>query len=160
MIKISPVRVIDEFGEQIGVIETPEALRIAQERGLDLVEISPKTNPPVCKIIDWGKYQYIQSKKKNENKKGQKKTEVKGIRFRPSTGEGDLDFKAKQAKKFLEKGHKVKIQVILRGREKAFIEQAKEQIKGFIDKIEFPVKIEQEVKQQGNLLHMLISPDK
>lgn len=160
MIKISPVRVIDEFGEQIGVIETSEALRIAQERGLDLVEISPKTNPPVCKIIDWGKYQYIQSKKKNENKKGQKKTEVKGIRFRPSTGEGDLDFKAKQAKKFLEKGHKVKIQVILRGREKAFIEQAKEQIKGFIDKIEFPVKIEQEVKQQGNLLHMLISPDK
>lgn len=154
------MRVIDEFGEQIGIIETAEALKTAQERGLDLVEISPKVNPPVCKIIDWGKYQYIQSKKKNENKKGQKKTEVKGIRFRPSTGEGDLEFKANQAKKFLEKGHKVKIQVILRGREKAFIEQAKEQIKGFIDKIEFPVKIEQEVKQQGNLLHMLISPDK
>lgn len=81
MIQISPVRLIDEFGEQVGVVETSEALRRANEAGLDLVEISPKAQPPVCKIIDWGKYQYQQSKKQQDNKLKQKKVETKGIRI-------------------------------------------------------------------------------
>jgi translation initiation factor IF-3 len=159
MIRISPVRVIDEYGEQAGVMETSKALEMAKERGLDLVEISPKTRPPVCKIIDWGKYQYIQAKKKSENRKSQKKVEVKGVRFRPGTGEGDLEFKLKQAEKFLGKGNKVKIQVILKGREKAHSDIAKAQLKEFIDKINFPVKIEQEAKQQGNGFNVLIAPN-
>lgn len=160
MIRISPVRVIDEYGEQAGILETPEALRLAQEKGLDLVEISPKAQPPVCKIIDWGKFQYIQAKKKGEDRKKQKKVDVKGVRFRPGTGEGDLEFKRQQAEKFLEKGNKVKIQMILKGREKAFSAQAGQMLKEFVDKINFPVKIEQDVKQQGNGYNVIIAPNK
>jgi len=137
-----------------------DALSFARERGLDLVEIAPKAKPPVCKIIDWGKFQYIKTKQQDEQKKNQKKTKLKGVRFRPSTGDGDLEFKADQAKKFLAKDNKVKIQVILRGREKAFSSQAKGQLKEFIDKIDFPVKIEQDVKPQGNGFNVIIAPDK
>lgn len=137
-----------------------EALHLAKDFGLDLVEIAPKAEPPVCKLIDWGKFQYLETKKKYENNKKQKKTKLKGIRFRPNTGEGDLEFKADQAVKFLKKNNKVKIQIVLRGREKAFSEQAKTQIKEFIDKIDFPVKIEQDVKFQGNGFNVIIAPEK
>lgn len=150
---------VGEQGEQHGVLPIKEALNLAQESGLDLVEIAPKAEPPVCKIIDWGKFQYLQTKKQDENKKKQKKTKLKGIRFRPSTGEGDLNFKLDQAKKFLDKNNKVKIQVILRGRERAFSDQAKTQLKEFIDKIDFPVKIEQDVKPQGNGFNVIIAPE-
>jgi translation initiation factor IF-3 len=135
-------------------------LQLAREFDLDLVEIAPKAEPPVCKLIDWGKFQYLETKKKYENSKKQKKTKLKGIRFRPNTGEGDLEFKAGQAVKFLKKNNKVKIQIVLRGREKAFSEQAKAQIKEFIDKIDFPVKIEQDVKFQGNGFNVIIAPEK
>jgi translation initiation factor IF-3 len=135
-------------------------LQLAREFDLDLVEIAPKAEPPVCKLIDWGKFQYLETKKKYENSKKQKKTKLKGIRFRPNTGEGDLEFKAEQAKKFLAKKNKVKVQIVLRGREKAFSEQAKAQIKEFIDKIDFPVKIEQDVKFQGNGFNVIIAPEK
>jgi len=158
-IKAQTVRVVGERGEQHGVLPIKEALALAQESGLDLVEIAPKAEPPVCKIIDWGKFQYMQTKKQDENKKKQKKTKLKGIRFRPSTGEGDLDFKLTQAKKFLAKDNKVKIQVVLRGRERAFSDQAKTQLKEFIDKIDFPVKIEQDVKPQGNGFNVIIAPE-
>lgn len=125
---------------------------------MDLVEIAPKAEPPVCRIIDWGKFQYLETKRKDEGKKTQKKTKLKGIRFRPSTGIGDLTFKAEQAKKFLTKNNKVKIQVVLKGREKAFSEQAKKQLKEFIDKIDFPVKIEQDIKPQGNGFNAIVAP--
>lgn len=150
---------IGEKGEQIGVIETAEALKMAKEQELDLVEISPKANPPVCKLIDWGKFQYLQAKKENDNKKKQKKTEVKGVRIRPSTGENDLNFKKNQAEKFLRKGNKVKIQIILRGREKAFMDLAKQNLRDFVDKIEFPIKIEQDVTKQFNGFNVLIAPE-
>jgi translation initiation factor IF-3 len=137
-----------------------DALNLARDVGLDLVEIAPKANPPVCKLIDWGKFQYLETKKKYENKKKQKKTKLKGIRFRPNTGDGDLTFKAEQATKFLKKKNKVKVQVILRGRERAFSEQSKSQLKEFIDKIDFPVKIEQDIKFQGNGFNVIIAPEK
>lgn len=159
MIRISPVRLIDETGEQVGVIETNKALAMAREKDLDLVEISPNARPPVCKIIDWGKFQYQQSKKQQQAKGKQKKTEIKGVRVRPSTGENDLVFKANQAKKFLEKGNKVKVEIILRGREKAFAEQSKEKLEAFIDKIDFPYKIEQDAKRQFNGFNVIIAPN-
>lgn len=158
MIKVSPIRLIDENGEQAGIVETPEALKIARDRELDLVEIAPKADPPVCKIIDWGKFQYIHAKKENDGKKKQKKTEIKGVRIRPSTGENDLDFKRNQAEKFLKKGNKVKIQIILRGREKAFSDMSRQTLKDFVDKIEYPIKIEQDVKKQFNGFNILIAP--
>ncbi|MCK5081241.1 MAG: translation initiation factor IF-3 [Candidatus Moranbacteria bacterium] len=154
------VRVVGERGEQHGILEIRDALILARSQGLDLVEIAPKAEPPVCKIIDWGKFQYLQTKKKDGSKKTQKKTKLKGVRFRPSTGEGDLKFKAEQAKKFLSKNNKIKIQVILRGREKAFSDQAKNRLKEFIDKIDFPVKIEQDIRQQGNGFNVIIAPEK
>ncbi len=159
MIRISPIRVVDDRGEQLGVMETSEALAVAEERGLDLVEISPNAKPPVCKIIDWGKYQFQASKKLQDQKGRQKKTVVKGIRFRPATGENDLNFKLKQAEKFLKKGNKVKIEIILRGREKAFMDSAKEKLSEFIDKIEFPIKIEQAAKRQFNGFNAIIVPE-
>jgi len=157
-IHIPTVRVVGERGEQHGIMAIRDALILARSQDLDLVEIAPKAEPPVCKIIDWGKFQYMETKKKYENKKTQKKTKLKGIRFRPSTGDGDLTFKAEQAKKFLTKENKIKIQVVLRGREKAFAEQAKKRLKEFIDKIDFPVKIEQDIRQQGNGFNVIIAP--
>ncbi|HHX58936.1 MAG TPA: translation initiation factor IF-3 [Candidatus Moranbacteria bacterium] len=158
MIKVSPVRLIDEFGEQVGIVETSEALRRANEAGLDLVEISPKAQPPVCKIIDWGKYQYQQSKKQQDNKLKQKKVEVKGIRIRMATDKGDLAVKLNQAEKFLQKGNKLKIEVILRGREKAFSDQAKQKLEEFVDKIKIPIKIEQRLQKQFNGFNILVAP--
>lgn len=158
MIRISPIRLIDENGQQAGIVDTRKALEMAQQSGLDLVEIAPNARPPVCKIIDWGKFQYQESKKLQGTKTKQKKTEIKGIRIRPSTGENDLSFKAEQAKKFLSKGSKVKVEIILRGREKAFGNQSKKKLSFFIDKIDFPIKIEQDVKKQFNGFSMLLAP--
>ncbi len=158
MVRISPVRLIDQDGNQVGVIETAKALKMAQEAGLDLVEISPKTRPPVCKIIDWGKYQYEQSKKQRKSKGKQSKVEIKGVRIRPSTDRNDLAFKTNQAIKFLEKGNKVKVEIVLRGREKAFMPQAKDKLRGFVDKIDFPYKIEQSAQKQFNGFNVIIAP--
>ncbi len=160
MIRISPVRLIDEKGEQIGIIETPNALQMAKAKELDLIEINPNSRPPVCKILDWGKYQYLQAKKEKKNKQQQKRTEVKGVRIRPSTGENDLNFKLKQVDKFLSRGNKVKIEIILRGRENAFRENAKERLRAFVDKIENTYKIDQDIQKQFNGFNMVISPEK
>ncbi len=159
MIKISPVRLIDEFGEQVGIVETSEALKRANQAGLDLVEISPKAKPPVCKIIDWGKYQYQQSKKQQDNKSKQKKTEIKGVRIRMGTDVGDLNVKLRQAEKFLKKGNKLKIEIVLRGREKAFTDQAREKLEDFVDKIEFPIKMEQRLQKQFNGFNVIVAPE-
>ena len=157
-IRISPIRLIGENGEQIGITETSEAIRMAKDLDLDLIEISPNAKPPVCKIMSWGKFQYLQTKKENDNKKKQKKTEVKGVRIRPATGENDLNFKRSQTEKFLKKGNKVKIQIVLRGREKAFSDLAKQTLRDFVDKIEIPVKIEQDISKQFNGFSVLIAP--
>ncbi len=158
MIKTSPIRLIDENGEQAGVTDIHKALEMARQVSLDLVEIAPNAQPPVCKIIDWGKFQYQESKKAQGTKTKQKKTVIKGIRIRPSTGNNDLNFKVEQAKKFLLKGNKVKVEIILRGREKAFNYQSREKLVTFIDKIDFPIKIEQDVKKQFNGFNVLLAP--
>ena len=116
-IRVPEIRVIRDDGEQLGVLPTHEALRLAEERGLDLVEISPRAFPPVCKIMDYGKYKYEQSKKKQQARKHASTVETKEIKFRPKTEGHDMDFKVKHVRRFLEGGNKVRLAVVFRGRE-------------------------------------------
>ncbi len=160
MIRVPIVFLIDEQGQKVGETPTNEALKMAESAGLDLVEIVPNAKPPVCKIIDWGKYQYQQAKKKQDSGKKKSKVIVKGVRLRPTTGENDLNFKLKQVEKFLKKDYRVKVEIILRGREKAFREAGKEKLQEFIDKIETPVKIEQSIQKQFNGWNVLVVPKK
>ena len=156
-IRTPKVRLIDEKDKQIGIIETRRALQIAQSRDLDLVEISPKTNPPVCKILDYGKYQYHKQKKEQKARQKQKKTGIKGIRLSPRIGKHDLEFKARQADKFLSKGHKVKIELILRGREHAHLDLAFQEMDEFRKLLEEKTKIEQTPRKMGHRIIMILS---
>ena len=124
-----------------------EALQIAREHELDLVEVAPLANPPVCRIMDYGKYQYQQSKLDRNSKAKQKKVEVKSIRIGIRTDEHDLEFKKNQAEKFLKRGDKVKIEIILRGREKAHQDLARKNLEDFIKMISLPFNVEQPVKR-------------
>lgn len=156
---MSPVRLIDENGQNLGVVETKKALQIAHEKGLDLIEIAPNVRPPVCRIMDYGKYQYQKSKQEREQRSKQKKIEIKGIRISLRTGGHDLETKANQAKKFLDQGHKVRIEMILRGREKGLLEMAKDKLNQFIDSIPLTTKIEQEVKKRPRGLSVVIEKE-
>jgi len=141
-IRVSPIRVIDEEGKNLGVLETAEALRIAQERRLDLIEIAPTANPPVCRIMDFGKFKYEREKGEREHGKKQKEVEVKAIRIGFATGRHDLELRANQAKKFLERGDKVKIDLRLRGREKALGRVALQKLKDFLSMVPIEFNME------------------
>ena len=117
-IRITPIRVVDQDGEMLGIIPTAEALKTAAEAGMDLVEVAPNERPPVCRIMDYGKFKYEQTKKKKDAQKTHQ-VQVKEIRLRPKTGEHDIEFKVKRARSFLDQKDKVKINVIFRGRENA-----------------------------------------
>ena len=121
-IRVREIRLIDDEGEQKGIVPTIEALRMARERDLDLVEVSPNANPPVCKILDFGKYRFEQEKKLRDSKKNQKVLKIKEIRMQPKIGSGDLDTKAKHVQEFLNEGDKVKVTIRFRGRELAHTE--------------------------------------
>src|SRR3954470_1668615 len=118
-IRAPKLRVVDEEGKQLGVLSRQEALQLAQERDLDLVEISPNADPPVCKIVDWGKYNYQRTKQQQKNRKTAKTLDMKQMRFGLKIGAHDLDIKMNKVTKFLEAGHKVKIVLFYRGREQA-----------------------------------------
>lgn len=156
-IQISPIRLIDERGQNLGIVETGKALSLAREKGLDLIELAPFAKPPVCRIMDFGKYQYKQSAHKKKDKP--KKIEVKGIRLSLKIGLHDLATKARQAAKFLNRGHRVKIEMRLRGREKAHFDLAKEKLEQFIRLIPLEVKFEQEIKRQPNGFNLVIAKD-
>ena len=121
-IRVREIRLIDENGEQKGIVPTIEALRMAQDRDLDLIEVSPNANPPVCKILDFGKYRFEQEKKLRDSKKNQKVLKLKEIRMQPKIGSGDLDTKSKHVQEFLNEGDKVKVTIRFRGRELAHTE--------------------------------------
>ncbi len=157
-IKYTPVMLIDEKGEHLGETPLKKAKELAAEAGLDLVEVSPKVRPPVCKILDYGKLQYTQSKQQRQQQANQKKSVTKGIRLGIKTDSHDLDFKKKQAEKFLDKGNKVKIEIILKGREKAHQELAKENVVNFLDSIEIPYKTEEEIKKVPRGFNVIIAP--
>ena len=149
---------IDEAGEPLGVMPTQKAIDLAQERELDLVEVAPKAEPPVCRIIDYGQFKYQKEKEHQAKKSHARKVEVKGIRLSVKMGGHDVDIRLKKAKEFLEDGHKVKIEIILRGREKAHGDLAKERIEEFIAKLqeEFELFLDQAVKRQGGNISAII----
>jgi translation initiation factor IF-3 len=157
-IRVPEVRVIDANGEMLGVLSTHEALRRAQEQGLDLVEVNPKAEPPVCKILDFGKYKYEEKKKAGEAKRKQTVVEVKEIKLRPKTDDHDIAFKTKAARRFLEAGHKVKITVRFRGREITHPEKAQEQIKLIVDAIEDIANVETRAMMEARAMSMLVAP--
>jgi translation initiation factor IF-3 len=156
-IRVPEVMVIDEEGNNIGEKTTAEALQLAESKGLDLIEVSPLAKPPVCRIMDYGKFQYEQSRNQQKAKIKTKKTETKGIRLTFKIGQHDMAIRQKQTDKFLSQGHKVKIELRLRGREKAFRDKAREVIQGFLDGIETEHKVEAPIKQQGGTLTTIIN---
>lgn len=148
-IKASRVRLIDENGKQIGVVSLEEALSLAREKNLDLVQVTEKVDPPVCKIVDASKYLYAKEKKERKGKK--KAGETKQVRFSLNISRHDLETKIDQVEKFIEEGKKVKLELVLKGREKTFEGLAKEKINYFIQILQekVPVKIERELKKEG-----------
>jgi translation initiation factor IF-3 len=152
------VLVIDEQGKQLGKMPIQEALATAREHMLDLVEVSPKAIPPVCRIMGYGKYLYQQSKQMRLAKAKQKKIEMKGIRLGLRTDTHDLDFKRSQAEKFLKQGDKVKIDIMLRGREKAHQDLARTNLQNFISSISVPYKIEEPIKRFPGGFNVIIVP--
>jgi len=151
--------VIDDEGTQLGEMNTSDALNMAREKELDLVEVSPKAQPPVCRIMDYGKHQYKQSKQQRLAKAKQKTVETKGIRMGLRTDSHDLEIKKTAAEKFLRKGNKVKIDIILKGREKAHQDLARENIKKFVANIECPYKMEEEIKRFPGGFNVILAPE-
>ena len=149
---------IDAEGEQVGIIPIKEALATAADAGLDLVEVSPNANPPVCKIMDYGRYRYEQTKKKHEAKKKQSTFQLKEIKVRPKTGEHDLQVKIGHIKKFIGKKDKVKVSVIFRGREITLSELGKTVLQKIIAETEEIAMVEQEPKFEGRILVMVLAP--
>ncbi len=146
-------------GESVGEIPIGKALEMANEQELDLVEVSPQAKPPVCKLLDFGKFQYAQSKKEQQSRSNQKKVDTKGVRIGLRVDRHDLLFKRDQAEKFLGKGHKVKIELLLRGREKAMRDRAKEAMREFVAMIGIPYKVEEDIKGIRNGIDMTIAPE-
>ena len=159
-IRAREVLVIDEDGTKLGVMPTREALNIAREKGLDLVEVSPNANPPVCRIMDYGKYKYQMQKKMHEAKKKQKTVEVKTVKVRPRTDEHDMQVRIKQARKFLEKGNKVKAVVMFRGREQAHLDIGEAQLMKIYEAVKDVAEIEKKPKKEGRDMIMILAPKK
>src|SRR5580692_11677661 len=156
-IRVPEVRVIGADGSMLGVLQTHEAMRMAQEQGLDLVEVNPKADPPVCKILDFGKYKY-EEKKSAEAKRKQTVVEIKEIKLRPKTDDHDVDFKIRAARRFLESGHKVKITVRFRGREITHPEKASEQITLLVQGTEDLANLESRPMMEARTMTVLIAP--
>ena len=151
------IRLIGSQGEQIGVMNSKEALRMAREEELDLVLIAPNANPPVCKIIDYGKYRYEMARKEKEAKKKQKVIEIKEVRLSPNIDENDVNTKAKAARKFLEKGDKVKVSLRFRGREMSHMNQSRHILDDFAEKLSDIAVIDKPAKVEGRSLVMFLS---
>jgi len=152
------VRLVNERGEMVGVVQRNEALAMAADAGLDLVEISPNADPPVCKILDFGKFKYEEQKKKNEARKKQKVIEVKEIKLRPSIDDHDYDVKMRSMTKFIEEGDKVKVTMRFRGRELAHQELGMNVLIRVRDDLDAIAKIEQMPRMEGRQMTMVISP--
>ena len=158
MIRVPQVRVVDEEGAQRGVMPTPEALRLAQERGYDLVEVDPRPVPPICKILNLGQFKYEREREARKKKSKAKSVEVKGIRLSPRIGQHDLETRLRTAESFLEDGDKVKVEIILRGREKAFAHLARGVIENFVKMLQekYSLAVEQPIQAQGGQLTTIV----
>jgi translation initiation factor IF-3 len=156
-IRVREIRVIDETGQQLGIMPPPQALAIARQKGLDLVEISPTAVPPVCRIMDFGKYQYQEQKRAREAKKHQHVIEVKEIKFRPKVDEHDYQFKKKHIERFLAEGDKVKATVFFRGREMAHPEIGRRILERLIGELAEVAMAESMPRQEGNQMHTILT---
>jgi len=146
-------------GRQLGILPIQEALRVAREEGLDLVEVSPKSDPPVCRIMDYGKFKYQASKKLQEARKKSKVFQIKEVKLRPHTDEHDLNFKIRNIMKFLEKRHRVKVVVFFRGREMVYMDMGYDLLKRVAEQVKEKGVVEQEPRQEGkNTIGMLLVP--
>lgn len=154
------IRVIDSEGEQLGILSRSEALTIAENQGLDLIEVSPHATPPVCRLMDYGKYKYQQSKKQHEAKKHQKVIHVKEVKLRPKTEEHDLQFKLNNALRFLEEGNKVKVTVMFRGREMTHRKIGRDLLEKFQALIGETGVVEQPLKDEGRSITLIMAPSK
>jgi translation initiation factor IF-3 len=157
-IAVQRVRLVDERGNMVGVVGRNEALTMASDAGLDLVEIAPNADPPVCKILDFGKYKYEEQKKKNEARKKQKIIEVKEIKLRPSIDDHDYDVKMRSMIKFIEEGDKVKVTMRFRGRELAHQELGMDVLVRVRDDLDEIAKVEQMPRMEGRQMIMVMSP--
>ncbi|MBR1903692.1 MAG: translation initiation factor IF-3 [Alphaproteobacteria bacterium] len=154
------VRLIDAENENRGIVSLKEALALAEEEGLDLIEISPQANPPVCKILDFGKFRYEQQKRKNEAKKNQKVVEIKELKLRPMIDTHDYEVKVKQAKKFLEQGNKVKFTMRFKGRELSANDMGKQVLSKLVEDLDDCGIVYSEMKLEGRQMTMILSPQK
>ena len=151
------IRLIGEDGEQLGIMSAREAMKIAQEAELDLVKIAPAAKPPVCKIIDYGKYKYEQARKEKEAKKKQKTVEVKEVRLSPNIDTNDLNTQINNAKKFISKGNKVKVTLRFRGREMAHVQQSKHILDDFAETLADVAVVEKPAKMEGRAMSMVLA---
>ena len=157
-IRTRECRLIGYDGSQMGIFNTREAMRIAEEAGLDLVEIAPNAEPPVCRIMDYGKFKYDQAIKAKQARKNQNKIEVKEMKFRPKIDVGDYTTKKKHVLRFLDAGNKVKITIMFRGREMAHPEQGLSILERLADDLKDVAVVENQPKMEGRNMHMLIAP--
>ncbi|MDD9972225.1 MAG: translation initiation factor IF-3 [Myxococcales bacterium] len=157
-IRVPQVRVVGADGEMLGVLDTPEAQRLARDAGLDLVEVNPKAYPPVCKIMDFGKFKYDEKKRSREAKKRQTQVELKEIKLRPKTDDHDLDFKLKHVRRFLEEGNKVKITCRFRGREITHPETAQAQLDFIRDNTQDIGQVEVTPRMEGRTMTLILAP--
>lgn len=159
-IKVPQVRLILADGTPGGIMNTSEALILAQEQNLDLVEINPKTSPPLCKLINFGKYKYEEKKKQAESKKNQKNQEIKEITFRPNTDENDLNHKTEQAKQFLNDGNKVKFTIRFRGREIVHPQVGKDRLEWVFNQLSGLIQSVPFINLDGKLMSAIVVPKK
>lgn len=160
MIRVPEVRVIDAEGKQLGVFVTAKAVEMAQGQGLDLVEVSPSAKPPVCKIMDFGKYRYEQTKKKKEAKKHQTVISLKEVKFRPNTDEHDFNFKVRNIHRFLDEGNKVKVTMVFRGREMVYRERGRGVLAKIAEDVGEKAMREVDPKMEGRQMMMILAPAK
>ena len=158
MIRVREVRVVSPEGEQLGIMATQEALQLADDQGLDLVEVAPNERPPVCRIMDYGKYKYQRSKRQQQAKKKQKIILVKEIKLRPKTEEHDYQFKTQHVRRFLQDGHKAKVTIVFRGREMAHTELGRRILDRVVTDMEDLATVEQMPKQEGRNMTVVLAP--
>ena len=157
-IRIREVRVTSATGEQLGIMPTRDALRMAEEQHLDLVEVAPKAKPPVCRIMDFGKYRYEQQKRDKEAKKKQKVITIKEVKLRPNIEQHDFDVKLKNALRFVQEGNKVKVTIMFRGRELSHPELGREVLQRVAAELKDTVSIERDAKLEGKNMIMILAP--
>jgi len=154
------VRVVASNGDQVGIRSIQDAIALAEEEGMDLVEIAPQADPPVCRVMDWGKFRFEESKKQQAQKKKQKQVQVKEVKFRPGTDDHDYDVKMRNLRRFIEEGNKVKVTLRFRGREMAHQDLGRDLLKRVEGDMEGEITVEQFPRMEGRQMVMMIAPRK